>query len=775
MRIAVILMLLVVTVLSLPQMAAAVLVVNSNSTVTDTRTGLIWQQGEPGTMTWGDAISYCEGLSLGGHSDWRLPNVKVLESLTDDSGYPSFDTLAFPKASASNYWLSTTFAGYPGNAWYVDFFSGVVNVGSNKDYSLYVRCVRGGQSLVGNTGVAGASVVLSGAANRTTTSIADGSYNFIGLTNDSYTVTPTLAGYTFTPASRSVAVNGANVTVPAFTAAYIGFTISGNAGVSGATVTLSGGANRTTTSSTDGSYSFTGLDNGSYTVTPSFAGYNFTPAFRNVPVAGANVTAINFTATIITYAISGNVGINNANVSLSGTANRTTSSAADGSYSFTGLANGSYTVTPSLPAYAFTPISRSVTVAGANVTLPAFTSVYVGFTIGGNSGFSGATITLSGAVNRTTTSAADGSFSFTGLANGSYTVTPTLTTYAFTPVSRSVAVAGADVSISAFTAVYTGFTISGNAGVVGATVSLSGAADRTITSSLDGSYAFSVLSNGSYTITPARSGYAFTPSTRSVTVASANVTAIDFSASLAHTISGNAGIANATITLSGSATATVTSAADGSYSFIGLVNGSYTVTPSKTGYGFTLASRSVTVSNADVIAVNFTATPITYRLDVTITGSGSVSINPPGMDCTSRSCQNTYAPLAPVNLTAAFNNLTLFSWGGACGGSKTLCALTMDGNKDVTATFTTAPKIKVDVKEFSALQAAYDDAATTDGVTIKILNDVNVGPLFANRAMNITLSGGHNATYTVQPGMSLLQGGLVVQNGAVVVDRVMVK
>ena len=66
-------------------------------------------------------------------------------------------------------------------------------------------------------------------------------------------------------------------------------------------------------------------------------------------------------------------------------------------------------------------------------------------------------------------------------------------------------------------------------------------------------------------------------------------------------------------------------------------------------------------------------------------------------------------------------------------------------------------------------------AFNSDGATIKMLNDVDVGPLFANRATNVTLSGGHNSAYTAQPGMSLLQGGLVVQKGAVVVDRVMVK
>jgi hypothetical protein len=44
---------------------------NGDGTVTDNSTGLVWQQGETDPMLWGSALSYCEGLSLGGNSDWR--------------------------------------------------------------------------------------------------------------------------------------------------------------------------------------------------------------------------------------------------------------------------------------------------------------------------------------------------------------------------------------------------------------------------------------------------------------------------------------------------------------------------------------------------------------------------------------------------------------------------------------------------------------------------------------------------------------------------------
>ena len=118
---------------------------NGNGTVTDHKTGLVWQKGEPGPMTWDTALDYCEGLSLGSKTDWRLPNIKELHSLTDDTRYrPAIDRNYFPNAIASGYWSSTTFALNPSNAWVVDFYYGYGYVG-NKGNNYYVRCVRGGQ------------------------------------------------------------------------------------------------------------------------------------------------------------------------------------------------------------------------------------------------------------------------------------------------------------------------------------------------------------------------------------------------------------------------------------------------------------------------------------------------------------------------------------------------------------------------------------------------------------------------------------------------------
>ncbi len=75
--------------------------------------------------------------------------------------------------------------------------------------------------------------------------------------------------------------------------------ISGNTAVGGATVDLSGDASASTTADGSGNYSFGGLANGSYTVTPSLAGYAFTPPLLNVIVQDVGVAGVNFTATVV--------------------------------------------------------------------------------------------------------------------------------------------------------------------------------------------------------------------------------------------------------------------------------------------------------------------------------------------------------------------------------------------------------------------------------------------------------------------------------------------
>jgi hypothetical protein len=318
-------------------------------------------------------------------------------------------------------------------------------------------------------------------------------------------------------------------------------TISPTASGSGATVSLTGAATKTVTADASGNYSFTGLSNGTYTVTPTKTAFTFTPTSQSATISGANVSALNFTAQAVpTFTISGNISPaasgTGATVSLAGSATATVTADASGNYSFTGLSNGTYTVTPTKTAFAFTPTSQSATISGANVSAVNFTAQAVAtFAISGSispaASASGATVTITGTASATVTADSSGNFSFTGLANGTYTVRPTKTGFTFNPVNDLVTISGASQTGVNFTitAIPT-FTISGSItpGGSGVTVSLSGAATANTTADSSGNYSFTTVPNGSYVVTPSKTGILFMPTMLSVTVNGANVPAINF-------------------------------------------------------------------------------------------------------------------------------------------------------------------------------------------------------------------------------------------------------
>lgn len=122
---------------------------DANGIVSDSTTGLQWQddysdnEGGIKSATWSDALGYCEGLTLGGLDDWRLPNFNELYGIGDRSRYnPAIDP-TFQNVLSGNYWSSTTGASYTGYAWDVYFYYGNGSW-DGKSYSGYVRCVRDG-------------------------------------------------------------------------------------------------------------------------------------------------------------------------------------------------------------------------------------------------------------------------------------------------------------------------------------------------------------------------------------------------------------------------------------------------------------------------------------------------------------------------------------------------------------------------------------------------------------------------------------------------------
>jgi hypothetical protein len=309
----------------------------------------------------------------------------------------------------------------------------------------------------------GATVTLSGGATGTTTVDSTGKFTFSGLNNGNYVVTPSFDGVAFTPLNQNVVVNNGDVLGVSFTGwgtLVVAGTVTPAASGSATVITLSGTASGNTITDNNGNYSFTGLSNGSYTITPAKSGVTITPSTQSITLKGSSQTAVNFTAPTGTSSISGTVGPTSlgsgAVVSLSGSAGASTTADSSGNYSFAGLLDGSYTITPSKLGVAFNPPSASVTVSGGNVTAVNFIGTSVSHSISGTispaATGAGTTITLSGAASGSTIADSAGNYTFSGLGDGAYTITPFEQDLVFTPVSQNVTISGADVTGTNFTA-----------------------------------------------------------------------------------------------------------------------------------------------------------------------------------------------------------------------------------------------------------------------------------------------------------------------------------
>jgi len=143
---------------------------NADGTVTDNCTGLTWQQATADTndngvvdgnddIVWAEALRYCDALILcedgtwttepaeaathGGikYDDWRLPNVRELQSIVDYGRYgPAIDPVF--SAESSWYWSSSSYVNVPSYACHVDFYLGFVLRDGKSDLHC-VRAVRG--------------------------------------------------------------------------------------------------------------------------------------------------------------------------------------------------------------------------------------------------------------------------------------------------------------------------------------------------------------------------------------------------------------------------------------------------------------------------------------------------------------------------------------------------------------------------------------------------------------------------------------------------------
>lgn len=117
---------------------------NGDGTITDNLTDLTWQKiPYSDTLTWEDALSYADTLTFSGFTDWRLPNIKELQSINSENiHHPSLNTNFFNVLSGQIFWSSTTLRNQNTKAWYLDNQFGITtyDIKTNKHFLI---CVRG--------------------------------------------------------------------------------------------------------------------------------------------------------------------------------------------------------------------------------------------------------------------------------------------------------------------------------------------------------------------------------------------------------------------------------------------------------------------------------------------------------------------------------------------------------------------------------------------------------------------------------------------------------
>jgi len=386
---------------------------------------------------------------------------------------------------------------------------------------------------VGNPGGGISGVVMNGLPGNPVTN-SSGQYSATALIPYGWsgTVTPTKQGFTFSPASQTY-TNVTSDQVTNYTGTPVYFTISGSVGNPGGGISgvVMNGLPGNPVTNSSGQYSATALIpyGWSGTVTPTKAGYTFSPASQTFSNVTSDQSAI-FTGTLQTFTITiciGNSGGGISEVVLYGLPGNPVT-AANGCCTVTVNYGWSGIVTPTKAGYTFSPISLIYSNVTSN-QLINITGTLQTFTItcgAGNSGGPISGVTMNG-LPGTPSTAANGYCTATVNYGWSGTVTPTKAGYTFSPTSQTYTNVTSN-QVTNFTGTPVYFTISGTVGNPGGGISgvvMNGLPGNPVTNSSGQYTATALIPYGwSGTVTPAKPGFTFSPASQTYSNVTSNIT-----------------------------------------------------------------------------------------------------------------------------------------------------------------------------------------------------------------------------------------------------------
>lgn len=424
-------------------------------------------------------------------------------------------------------------------------------------------------TISGNAGVADVVLTWDDAGVKTTTADSNGDYTINVSSGWSGTVTPSLSGYEFTPTNRVYSNVVADDPAEDYTALAVTPTPTITSTITNTptititrtntrtktktptktltptiTQTLTKSPTPTTPSGFSKSYPWNGVSNISYsTITLTWNAYSPTPTkYRYcidtsnddecsisagyTSVSGKSITLGNFSANTTYYWHVQAVICTNSSC----TEKDIKDSNSGDWWSFsTGSAPTKTPTKTRTPTKTATKTSTRTPTKTFTVTPTVTpTATLVKFTISGNTGVAGATLSYTDGSAKTATSNGSGAYSFAVSYNWTGVVTVSRSGYTFADDNTSYTNVLANQTNQNYTPDQTIHTISGNAGTTGVTLSFNDGAAQTTTSNSSGDYSVLVPDNWTGSVTPSKSGVTFNPANHSYVSLMTDQTAQDF-------------------------------------------------------------------------------------------------------------------------------------------------------------------------------------------------------------------------------------------------------
>ena len=403
-------------------------------------------------------------------------------------------------------------------------------------------------------------------------------------------ITPTLAGYEFTPRSRSVSPVKANMPNNDFVGKIQMFIIAGNVGLPNVALN---GLPGTVQSDPAGKFQVTVPYGTTLTLVPELEGYQFTPPSIEYSQVNRNYPAQRFAAEKKRYAISGMVssgGMIVSNVSLKvkeGTSVKEVKTGQDGRYTVEVTHGASVNITPEKDGFTFYPETMSYVDVTASETTN-YDATQLRYTIAGNVGVENVLIRYSGG---NTLSDAQGNYSIELNHGARVSIKPEKDGWRFSPPELSHLKLVSHLTSQNFQAKEITVTIVGNTGTPGVVLDgLNDTSGQPVISNEQGYYKAEVKYNSTLAVMPMKPGYTFEPASRAYTNVKADQLKETYTAeAMSFEISGNVGLRN--VVMVGPQGRFISNPA-GAYTVLVPYNWSGTIRPELAGYEFDPPSKS---------------------------------------------------------------------------------------------------------------------------------------------------------------------------------------